>query len=182
MVGPGNVGATPAPRWPALFCAYLSPNNPAVFVEPGDAVAAQLSVSDILSNAQNNTGFIYNGFDQLAVDNQPPSVVRLNHLPHQSDVVLLAQKKRGATAFYVSPLFQPVASLLDLLDPGAYEGGSHYLFVDGSVQYVKWQDYSNSFWLVDKGSALPLPSLPPLPGASPYGRRASGFLALAKAP
>ena len=178
--GLDTIGGLVVPQWPTLFCAYLSPNNPTVFVEPGDTDAAQLPVSEILSNVQNNTGFIYNGFDQLAVNNQPPSTVWLNHLTHQGDVVLLAQKKRGAKAFYVSPVFQPVTSLLDLLDPGAYEGGSHYLFVDGSVQYVKWEDYSNSFWLVDKGSTLPLPPLPPMPrGSSAYPGTASASLPLA---
>ena len=120
-------------------------------------------MSDILSNVTNNTGYIYNGFDELTVDDQPPSVIHLNRLSDQIDVVLLAQKARGAAAFCLSPIFQPVTNLLTMLNPGAYDGGSHYLFVDGSVRYVKWQDYSNNFWLVDKGDNLPLPPLPPLP-------------------
>ena len=150
-------------HWPALFCEYLNPNDPKVLVDPTDPATRRLPNAAILSNTTNNTGFIYNGFDDLAVDGQPPTNVPLNRLLTQTDTVLLAQKKPGATVFCVSPLLQPVANLLDLLNPGVYDGGSHYLFVDGSVRYVKWEEYSNSFWLVDKGHSLPLPPLPPLP-------------------
>ena len=172
LPGPANpravaaVDAIQVPQWPALLCAYLSPSNPAVFLDPADTSTATLSVGDILSNVKNNTGYIYNGFDELAVNSQPPATIRLSRLPQPGDVVLLAQKKSGATAFCLSPLLQPVSNLLDLLDPGAYEGGSHYLFVDGSVRYVKWQDYSNDLWLVDKDANLPLPTLPPSPDAA----------------
>lgn len=155
------------PQWPALFCAYLSPSNPATFIDPKDAAARKLTITDILSDARNNTGYIYNGFDEFAINGRPPSQIALNRLADQPNVVLLAQKKSGATAFFVSPLFQPVANLLDLLNPGAYEGGAHYLFVDGSVRYVKWDDYSNTFWLVNKAGSLPLPPLPPLPNGEP---------------
>ena len=157
-----SAGAASAQQWPALLCSYLSPSNPVVFLDPGDPTASSLSVQDILSNTKNNTGYLYNGFDELAVNSQPPATIHLNRLFHQSDVILLAQKKPGATAFCLSPIFQPVANLLDLLAPGAYEGGSHYLFVDGSVRYVKWEDYSNDLWLVNKGATLPLPPLPPI--------------------
>ena len=156
-------GTSPVQQWPALFCAYLTPSNPVVFLDPADSVTARLPLSDILSNVTNNTGYIYNGFDEFAVDDQPPPVIHLNRLSDQIDVVLLAQKARGAAAFCLSPIFQPVTNLLTLLNPGAYDGGSHYLFLDGSVRYVRWEDYSNNFWLVDKGNNLPLPPLPPLP-------------------
>lgn len=161
--GPDGMTDIAAPQWPALFCAYLNPNDPTVLLDPADASTRRLPIDKILSNTTNNTGFIYNGFDDLAVDNAPPARVPLDRLTSQTDTVLLAQKKPGATPFCLSPIFQPVANLLDLLSPGAYDGGAHYLFVDGSVRYVKWADYSNSFWLVDKGHSLPLPPLPPLP-------------------
>ena len=162
-----------SPQWPGALCAYLSPSNPVVFLDPGDSSAAQIPLQDILSDAQNNTGYIYNGFDQLAVNGQPPATVYLNHLFHQSDVILLAQKKQGATTFCFDPLFQPVGNLLDLLNPGAYQGGAHYLFVDGSVRYLKWEDYSNDLWSVDKTAGLPLPPLPPLPRGAPGSPRST---------
>ena len=149
-------------QWPALFCDYLSPSNPSIFLDPGDRNTSRLPVREILSNVKNNTGFIYNGFDELGADEQPPAAVTIAFLHNQTETVLLAQKKRGATVFCLDPLFRPVSNLLDLLNPGAYDGGSHYLFVDGSVRYVKWADYTNRFWLVDKTFHLPLPPLPPL--------------------
>ena len=158
-----------SPQWPAALCAYLSPSNPVVFLDPGDNAAAKLSIQGILSDAKNNTGYIYNGFDELAVSGRPPATVYLNRLSHQSDVVLLAQKKPGATAFCLDPLFQPISSLLDVLDPGAYQGGAHYLFVDGSVRYIKWEDYSNGLWSVDKTANLPLPPLPPFSDGTSNG-------------
>ena len=158
--------ATPD-QWPALFCAYLTPSDPAVFVDPGDPTTSKLPLASILSNTSNNTAFVYNGFDDLASNNQPPAAVSLTTLAAPAEVVLLAQKTRGATAFYVSPIFQPIANLLSLLNPAAYDGGSHYLFVDGSVRFIKQDDYSNSFWLVDKSITLPFPPLLPLPPVIP---------------
>ena len=162
-----------SPQWPALLCSYLSPSDPTVLLDPGDISASHLSIHDILSNVTNQTGYIYNGFNDLSVNGHPPAVIRLNRLTNPGEVVLLAQKKRGAVAFCLSPIFQPVTNLLDLLNPGAYDGGSHYLFVDGSVRFMKWEDYSNKLWLVDKGGSLPLPPLPPLPGDGNDGSRAA---------
>ncbi len=157
-----------AAQWPELFCAYLTPSDPAVFVDSGDPATSKLPLVSILSNTTNNTGFIYNGFDDLGSGNQPPETVSLTTLAAPSEVVLMAQKTRGASAFFVSPLFQPVANLLNLFNPSAYDGGSHYLFVDGSVRFIKQTDYSNSFWLVDKNVTLP-----PLP--VPHSRHDDSF-------
>lgn len=167
---------SPADQWPALFCAYLTPSDPTVFVDSGDPATAKLPLAFILSNDANNTAFIYNGFDDLASGNQPPAAISLTTLAAPSEVVLLAQKTRGATAFFVSPLFQPIANLLNLLNPSAYDGGSHYLFVDGSVRFIKEAEYSNSFWLVDKNISLPFPPLLPVPhGRQPNAVGGSGL-------
>ena len=154
-------------QWPELFCAYLTPSDPAVFVDSGDPVTSKLPLAAILSNTTNNTAFIYNGFDDLASNNQPPETVSLTTLATPAEIVLLAQKTRGASAFFVSPLFQPIANLLSLLNPAAYDGGSHYLFADGSVRFITQADYSNSFWLVDKNITLPFPPLLPIPHGRP---------------
>ena len=154
-----------ADQWPALFCAYLTPSDPTVFVDSGDPTTSKLPLSAILSNSTNNTAFIYNGFDDMAANNQPPEAIPLTNLAAPSEIVLLAQKTRGASAFFVSPIFQPVGDLLSLLNVSAFDGGSHYLFVDGSVRFISQSDYSNSFWLVDKTLTLPFPPLlPPVHG------------------
>lgn len=180
---PTATGSAHADQWPALLCAYLSPINPTVFLDPGNPATSRLASAEILSNRINNTGFIYNGFDELSAGAQPPMSVPLNLLPSQTETVLLAQKKPGAKPFCLDPVFHAVGSLLDYLDPGAYDGGAHYLFVDGSVRYVKWTDYSNNFWLVDKQSKSPLPPLPPMTqsvrGDVRYAGRAARSLPLA---
>lgn len=177
---PSPAGAVPgdgsSDQWPTLFCAYLTPSDPTVFVDPGDPATSRLPVASILSNVVNNTAFVYNGFDDLATNSQPPSAVSLTILPTPAETVLLAQKTHGATAFFVSPLFQPIAALSSLLNPAAYDGGSHYLFVDGSVRFIKETDYSNSFWLVDKSTKLPFP--PPLPPILPHGSEGVARLAV----
>lgn len=178
---PASAGLPPtgsaAEQWPTLFCAYLTPSDPAVFVDPGDPVTSKLPLASILSNDSNNTAFVYNGFDDLATGNQPPVAISLTTLASPSEVVLLAQKTRGATAFFVSPLFQPIANLLSLLNPSAYDGGSHYLFVDGSVRFIKQSEYSNSIWLVDKSISLPFPPLLPFPHGRPQDPVDSNSLA-----
>lgn len=175
---PGGLLATgSAPdQWPTLFCAYLTPNDPTVFVDPGDPSTSKLPLTAILSNTANNTAFVYNGFDELASNNQPPEVVALSTLTTPAETVLFAQKARGATIFCVSPLFAPVASLFSLLNPAAYDGGSHYLFVDGSVRFIMQDQYNNNFWLVDKNGSLPFPPWLPLPPGLPHsGGNLSGL-------
>ena len=44
---------TPAPdqdQWPTLFCAYLSPSDPRVFLDPSDRAAAKLPLPQVISN------------------------------------------------------------------------------------------------------------------------------------
>ena len=110
----------------------------------------------------------------LAVNNQPTER-RVADDPRHFRPRSSCWRKRPAERppFYVSPLFQPIASLISLLNPAAYDGGSHYLFVDGSVRFIKQSDYSNAFWLVDKNDTL-LP-FPPLAAATSRVCRASRF-------
>lgn len=153
---PGNT----SDQWPKLFCAYLSPSDPRVFLDPSDPVTAKLPLASILSDTVNNTGFVYNGFNDLGVDNQPVQSVPLTRFDTPAEVVLLGQKTPGATAFYVNLLFNPLGDLLSLLNANAYDGGSHYLFVDGSVRFIKQADYSSNLWLVNKGVSLPILGAP----------------------
>ena len=161
---PVNVGL-PLPgageTWPQLFCEYLSPSDPRVFLDPGDRQTARLPLLSVLSNTINNTGYIYNGFDDLAPLGRPLSAVPLSRLETPSQVILLAPKTQGATEFYADLLLQPLADLLSQFNPAVYDGGAHYLFADGSVRFLKQTEYSNTLWLSDKSIQLPvLPGLP----------------------
>ena len=147
-------------RWPTLFCQYLSPSDPRVFLDNADPAAAKLPVSEVISNQSNNTGYVYNGFDEMAADGVPPATVPLVRVATPSQVVLLAQKSSSSKAFYVDPLLQPLADLLGILNPQAYDGGAYYLYVDGSVRFTKQTEYTNTCWLVDKTITLPTLPLP----------------------
>ena len=146
--------------WPQLFCQYLSPTDPRVFLDPSDKQTASLLPDMVLSPQTNNTGYIYNGFDDLGTDGQPASTVPLSRLQTPSQVILLAPKTQGATEFYADLLLAPLTDLLSQLNPSVYDGGASYLFADGSIRFLKQAEYSNTDWLVDK--SVQLPTLPPL--------------------
>jgi prepilin-type processing-associated H-X9-DG protein len=156
--------AEPRDQWPKLFCVYLTPSDPRVFLDPTDAAAAKLPLDQVLSNVRNNTSFIYNGFDDLYPEGEPPELMPLTRIEFPTQVLLMSQKAPGKPEFYVELLLKPLSSLLGLLNPKVFDGGSHYLYVDGSVRYLKATEYDHKLWLSNKSLDLPsLPSLPVLP-------------------
>lgn len=157
---PGGADPTPdAPaRWPALFCDYLTPNDSRVFLDPADPAAARLPLAEALSNTQNRTGYVCNGFDELGDGANPPAAVSLVKIEHPVNTVLMSQKSIGSSDFCVNVLFKPLAALNALLNPKAFEGGSYYLYVDGSVRYLKQTEYSDQMWQLNP--PVTLPSLP----------------------
>ena len=168
LPGHPEAGAT----WPQLFCQYLSPSDPRVFLDPQDRQTARLPLDTVLSPEVNNTGYLYNGFDDLAPEGQAPSVIPLSRLALPAQTILLGPKTPGATGFYVDVLLQPLTDLLNEFNPVVYDGGAQYLFVDGSVRFLKQAEYSNSFWLNDK--SIQLPTLPDFPVFQGRPRFASG--------
>ena len=155
---PGQPADSSAAQWPALFCQYLSPSDPRVFLDAADPLTAKLPLAEVISNSVNNTGFVYNGFDEFASNGVAPSSVPLIRITTPSQVVLLAQKTPSSKGFFVDPLLQPLADLLGVLNSQAYDGGAYYLYVDGSVRFTKQSEYTSTFWLVDK--TITLPGLP----------------------
>ena len=164
--------------WPQLFCDYLSPSDPRVFLDPQDKQTAKLPLGTVLSEAVNNTGYLYNGFDDLAPEGQALSTVPLNRLSNPAQVILLAPKAQGARSFYADVLLQPLTDLLNQLNPVVYDGGAHYLFVDGSVRFLKQAEYSNDLWLSEK--SIQLPALPDLPFSQGRSRMAGACPPLGK--
>ena len=117
-----------------------------------DPSTAKLPLPQVISNTANNTGFVYNGFDDLArrtTSRRPACPLTRLDTP-VARWCCSRRSPRGAKAFYVDLLFNPLGSLFTLLNPQAYDGGSHYLFVDGSVRFIKQTDYNNNLWLVNK--------------------------------
>jgi prepilin-type N-terminal cleavage/methylation domain-containing protein/prepilin-type processing-associated H-X9-DG protein len=145
---------------PGQPAAQDPPSDPRVFLDSSDPNTTQLPLQQVISNQANNTAFIYNGFDDLGTDNQPPQEVSLTRLDQPSEVALMGLKLAGSNSFYVDLLFQPIALLPSLLNTSAFDGGSHYLFADGSVRFLTQAQYTNSLWLVNKTLQLPVPPLP----------------------
>ncbi len=169
QTAPAELGTAPPQQWPSLFCAYLNPSDPRVFLDSTDPSTNTLPLSQIISDQTNNTAFVYNGFDELAVDNEPPGSVPLTRLDQPSQVALMGLKAKGATGFYVNLFFQPLSQLFNLLNTVAFDGGSHYLFADGSVRFLTQAEYTNSCWLINK--SLQLPPLGPTMNGLEFGRR-----------
>ncbi len=151
----GLPAANTSGTWPQLFCDYLSPTDPRVFLDPSDKQTATLLPNLVLSPVVNRTGYLYNGFDDLGSDGQPPAMIPLNRVQNPSQVILLAPKVQGATQFYADLLLPSLTDLLSQLNPKVYDGGASYLFTDGSVRFLRQADYSNNYWLADKSIQLP---------------------------
>ena len=169
---PQDLGSPAPDQWPTLFCYYLSPSDPRVFLDSSDSTTNTLPLQQIVSNLTNNTAFVYNGFDDLGADNQPPVMVPLSRLSNPAQVALLGLKKPGSSSFSIDLIFQPLSLLTNLLNTSAFDGGSLYLFADGSVRFLSQAQYTNSIWLVSKGFPLPnlgLPLPPPPPDSYRYG-------------
>src|SRR5271156_3451448 len=64
---PGRVVA--ANKWPTLLLPYV--NDATIYVDPGDPIATKTSETDLVSNAANNSSFIFNGFNDIGAHNDP---------------------------------------------------------------------------------------------------------------
>ena len=155
----GSPGVLPD-QGPKLFSAYLSPSDPRVFLNPADPSTGQLPPAAVISNQVNNTGFIYNGFDELGTGHQAPAAVSLSQIEQPATVALMGLKVVGASPFCVDLLLVPISDLADLVETNAFEGGAHYLFVDGSIRFLAQADYTSAIWQVDKTLPLPPPPRP----------------------
>ncbi len=148
---PGRAAGAGVDKWPTLLLPYVS--SPAVYVDPGDPAATRVPPDQIVSNASNNSSFFFNGFNDLGSYTNPNITVGMANLfASGTPVLILGQQVSGSGQFYMDFVEGNEA---DILNKTSYFGGSNYGFADGSVQYLKPAQYSDTMWLVDKSYSIP---------------------------
>ena len=172
-------------KWPALLSKYLS--DVRVYASSYDIknwVASGLTSAQAISDTANNTSFIMNGYNDLGTmtnggnTDAPAIQVRMNSFPSTSDIILLGTpleptstypSRAHNTQFYMDFEEPPNGNEVDVLDLAAFNGGSNYLFADGSAKFITktvyqvplvggtspLQDYGNSLWCVNKQYVIP---------------------------
>ena len=172
-------------KWPALLSKYLSDVRVyACSFDLKNWVAQGMSSAVAISDSNNNTSFIMNGYNDLGTmtnggnSSAPAIQIRINAFPSTSDIILLGTPLEPTAAyptrahnsqFYMDFEEPPNGNEVDVLDLAAYNGGSNYLFADGSAKFITkaayqvplvggtspLQDYGNSLWCVNKSYVIP---------------------------
>jgi prepilin-type N-terminal cleavage/methylation domain-containing protein/prepilin-type processing-associated H-X9-DG protein len=150
---PGRVTGNTTDKWPVLLLPYVQ--DPKAYADPGDPVAMQVPVQELVSNTSNNSSFFFNGFNDLGFYTNSHATVRLANLTTGSNLILLGQKIHGSTQYYMDFVEPPSGNENDILNQTAYFGGSNYVFADGSVRFMLQSQYSDSMWLVNQNYSIP---------------------------
>ena len=139
--------------WPALLKPYVQ--NLAVYNSPIPGYMGTVyQVTDptqIISNSQNNTDYIYNGWNEFNTYTNPAISVRMSLIPTPSQTILLGIQYPGSHQYYMD---QEEGNQVNIVDktawaPGATSGGataggtvptvgsSVYVFCDGSSRMLQ---------------------------------------------
>ena len=170
-------------KWPALLAKYLSDIR--VFASSYDLknwVARGLTPAQALSDTGNNTSFIMNGYNDRGTmsgggnSTDAPVAIRMNQFATLSNIILLGTPKEPTlanpgqahnTQYYMDFEEPPNGNENDVLDLAACNGGSNYLFADGSARFMTQaqyiapdpanpsQRYGDDLWLTDKSYVIP---------------------------
>jgi prepilin-type N-terminal cleavage/methylation domain-containing protein/prepilin-type processing-associated H-X9-DG protein len=156
-------------KWPALLSQYLS-----------DVRVYASSSAQAIANNGNRTSFIMNGYNDLGTfangEGTAPIPIRLNAFPNTSNIILLGTPKNPTltnpttahnSQYYMDFEEAPNGNQNDVLDLAAFNGGSNYLFADGSAKFITQatyaapdpnnpsQRYGDDLWCVDKSYVIP---------------------------
>jgi len=164
-------------KWPALLSKYLS--DVRVYASSYDLqnwIARGLTQTQAISNTSNNTSYIMNGYSDLGAYQDATVQIRMTAMSNATNVILLGTPKNptGAnprtphnTQFYMDLLEPPNGNQNDVLDLAAFNGGSNYVFADGSARFMSQaqyvapdpanpgQRYGDDLWLVNKSYIIP---------------------------
>ncbi len=158
----------PVDKWPALIGAYL--NDFRVFASSYDKnnwIIRGLPSTSATSSSENNTSYIMNGYNDLGTFDAPNVQVRINAFPSTSNIILLGTPMTPNTQFYMDFEEAPNGNQYDVLQLAAFNGGSNYLFADGSAKFITQaaymapdpnnptQRYGDDLWCVNKSYVIP---------------------------
>jgi len=174
-------GAAGGNKWPALLAQYLS--DVRVYASIYDLknwVALGLTQTQAIANDGNCTSFIMNGYNDLGTfangEQTAPVQIRINAFPTTSNIILLGTPRNPTLAhptqghnkqYYMDFEEAPNGNQNDVLDLAAFNGGSNYLFADGSARFMTQatyvapdpnnptQRYGDDLWCVDKSYVIP---------------------------
>lgn len=168
--------STTSPKWPALLAGTDGSGTPNlttnyvgdvhVYIAPGDNTINPNRpdlFAYLTENTTNNTSWIMNGYNDLGALSNPSVQVRTVAFTSPSDTVLLGTQNAGAANFYMDFIEGDNTQVLNL---SMYNGGSPYLFADGSVRFITelqyhqpapqgTSDYGDWLWLSDKSNPVP---------------------------
>jgi prepilin-type N-terminal cleavage/methylation domain-containing protein/prepilin-type processing-associated H-X9-DG protein len=132
-------------RWPKHLLPYVGDTK--VYADPADRKNFLVMKTDPLSTYPNYTSYIMNGFNDAGTFRNESISVRVVSIDKPSQTILLAPAA-GHTHFYMD--FEE-GNQTDMIKKKAFNGGSNYLFTDGSARFLKAVDYEDDLWLVHKG-------------------------------
>jgi len=146
--------------WPALLAPYLK--DPNVYARKSDSANFIQTGEDPLSDANNHTSFIMNGWNDAegpaGIDNIE---VRLGTLEKPSQTILFGVPIADSFHFYMD--FEE-GNHLDVIDLTSEGNGSPYFFADGSCRFITEEEYlddnrqGDQLWLVTKTTDYTIPS------------------------
>ncbi len=147
-------GATnPHDKWPKLLHDYLQDTR--VYAAAGDRSNFIFQNKDPLSNSNNHTSYIMNGYNDIGAQTNDAVEVRLTQLEKPASVILLGTPYSGSTHFYMDMLEGENGNHVDVLNLTLYGEGTAYLFADGSARFLTTNMYNPQLWLVNKDFPLP---------------------------
>lgn len=140
-------------KWPRLIADYLG--DVRVYAAVGDRSNYLFRHVDPLSDAQNNTSYIMNGYNDLGAFTNAGVEVRINQLDRPAEVILLGTPKPGSSHFYMDLVEGENGNHQDVLNLTLYGKGSDYLFADGSARFLTTNQYRAAMWLVNRDFPIP---------------------------